>query len=336
VDKKAFLAYGVGVLGVLSLFLVMVSPATVLAARERVTVAYTVIVDGANPERAVTVDAQGRLNTADTRMSFSDVFGSGPALKVAQQGTVQVGNLPANQKVTVTNDSLPVSGKVSVTNLPAVQPVSGTVNVAAFPQNQLFTVANDSLKVNGTVNVGNLPTTQQVTGSMAVTNLPAVQLVNGTVNVGNLPAVQDVKVTTPVTVSNLPAVQQVQGTVSVGNFPSLDVQSLVYLAAIEVDADFANPASSSLICTQGFKYTVPAGKILLITDITYTKGGPGMTALITSDKALVGRWGSGDGQTVSYSLVSPLVIQSGKTLCPAAWGSARIDLFLSGRLVDAP
>ena len=81
------------------------------------------------------------------------------------------------------------SQPVTVTNFPSVQGVSGTVNIGNLPAVQRVVVGNLPAvqQVGGSVAVTNLPGIQSVTGNVAVSNLPAVQMVGGSVAVSNLP-----------------------------------------------------------------------------------------------------------------------------------------------------
>lgn len=121
-------------------------------------------------------------------------------------GTVQVGNFPTSQRVTVDNPATTVSvsnfpapvTSVTVSNLPTTQPVSLATNTPD--------VTDRAGRLLGHVTVDNQPT------SLAITNLPAVQAVSGQVGVSNFPAVQRVTVDNPtstVAISNFPATQPV-------------------------------------------------------------------------------------------------------------------------------
>lgn len=94
------------------------------------------------------------------------VIVNAPESPIPVTGTVNVGNPPANQNVTVTNpEANPV--QVRVTNLPVTQPVSGAVSVTNLPaaqvvskvySNQLTWDASDDREFDfgGTINVSTL------------------------------------------------------------------------------------------------------------------------------------------------------------------------------------
>ncbi|MBI2170635.1 MAG: hypothetical protein HYU30_01215 [Chloroflexi bacterium] len=193
------------------------------------------------------------------------------------------------------------------------------VQVANFPPMQQVQVTNKSLPVDGTVKVS---------------NLPAVQSVTGVVNVGNLPARQNVNVineTLPVSgsvaVSNLPATQNVTGTVNVGNLPSLDPANVMNLFVKDITAE--TPAAG---CSLGFRYVVPSGKTVLMTDFVPTVGG--LTIWSSQREAIMISVGLSP-----LHLDTPLVANGGDELCfyrVGGFPSFDNGLFISGLFVNAP
>jgi len=141
---------------------------------------------------------------------------------------------------------------------------------AATPSSQAVPTDKDVRVVNTTVEP--IPTaaqgTTQIAGNVAVSSLPAVQLVAGSsVSVSSLPGVQ---------VNSLPAVQLVGGsTVNVGNTSANPIPvvnlgggSSTPLQPVQVDTSTQeNPGSN--VSTLNL-FTVPAGKTLVIEFVTMT------------------------------------------------------------------
>lgn len=190
--------------------------------------------------------------------------------------TVHVDNMPATQKVEVTNPqtSIGVTGHVSVDNFPETQNV-----VVEGPVHAVIDNLPGTQTVNGTVNIGNLPTTQPVSGTVgiqggntqavkvdnsgvtqpisgavSVSNLPAIQQVGGMVGVNNFPASQAITgtVTANIQGGNGTAVK-VDGTVNVGNWPSSQNVSLTGPITI------ANPVSSVSVTNFPAKQAIEGG-----------------------------------------------------------------------------
>lgn len=178
-------------------------------------------------------------------------------------GSVDIGNLPTVQLVSITNAPLPVSGSVNVLNFPAVLPVT----ISNFPAIQPVTITGTPLPISGLVNIANFPSVQPISGTVVVSNfsgsadvsdrtgralghvvvdaMPPVSI--GAISISNFPSTQ---ITDPVdrparqnghvTVDNFPATQPISGSVAVSgavaisNFPAVQPVSFATAARASV------------------------------------------------------------------------------------------------------
>ncbi len=134
---------------------------------------------------------------------------------VSVAGTINVGNLPANQSV---------SGAVAVNNFPLTQNVAGSVAatqgttpwvITGSVQASLTPAANQS--VSGTVqtDVRGSVATVIIGGSIAASfTPPANQSVSGAVSISNFPTTQNVSGSVIAQVSNYPTNQNISGSVA--------------------------------------------------------------------------------------------------------------------------
>ncbi|MBI4311228.1 MAG: hypothetical protein HY681_05535 [Chloroflexi bacterium] len=335
--KSAAVPYAFGIAGVILAAFALLAPASIVnAAREKLPVGRTAIVDEYS-DRSASVDTRGNLQ-----------------VKVSDPVTAQVLNFPGMQNVKVINPTLPIEGSVKVSNLPSVQQVTGVVIVGNLPAIQNVNVTNKALPVSGsvavsnlpavqdvkgTVQVGNLPAVQTVSGSISVSNLPGTQNVSGTVNVGNLPATQNVNVTNgilpiagSVAVSNLPVVQPVSGTVNVGKLPGIDPSSVFNFFVFQV-----NQTKPLDACNAGQGFVVPTGKLLMVTDIVLNPYNSSPFPGIWSESRGLLLVVQGASTAPSFAFSTPLVLHSNEKVCTyTALGASTFDLFISGQLVDAP
>ena len=83
-------------------------------------------------------------------------------------------------------------------------------------------------------------------------------------------------------------------------------------------------------CT-GLSYTVPSGKLLLVTDLVTSAP----TRVIFESDSRGQLFAINHVESPAFSLVTPLVIYPGERLCLRSPASG-IDAMLTGLLVDAP
>jgi hypothetical protein len=251
----------------------------------------TTIADGADVAQGTTTDAEAAAGNGTViallkrlRTLLSSI------LTTLTDGT---------QKTQVTN--LPATQNVAVQNFPATQPVSGTVNVGNIPAEQAVTAADGAIAalgqrvdVEATGNGSLIAITKRLRTLLGdivtlVTNrLPGALDADGGIkaHVQNLPATQNVAVQNfpaqqSVVVDNLPATQPVSGTVGVNNFPATQAVS------VADGSDAALGATTDAEAAAGNGTVVALLKRLrTLLDSQITKLGGGLPAALDADGGL--------------------------------------------------
>jgi hypothetical protein len=137
--------------------------------------------------------AVGTVTGATTITPFQQVVVvNPPASPIPVTGTVNIGNTPANQTVTVSNfpATQPVSGSVSVSNFPATQPVTVANSIAnkGFQSTAVIDAGDDHVFVpigGGVINVSFISistwslTSERIQVGLQLTQSAAVDVYSG-------------------------------------------------------------------------------------------------------------------------------------------------------------
>jgi hypothetical protein len=218
-------------------------------------------------------------------------------------GTVDVGNFPATQPVSiaapvavtqsgvwsVTINGQPIAISAAALPLPAGAATSAgqAAIIAALGSPMQETGGSVSIAGTPTVDVGNFPATQPISAAAlplpagAATNAELVTInatlgsplqAGGTVEVGNFPATQPVSIaaTVNVDVANFPATQPVTGTVAVSNLPPEgQATSAASLPVVIASDQSAVPVSVSAIALPANAAQETGGNLDSISRLVY-------------------------------------------------------------------
>ena len=208
------------------------------------------------------------------------------------------------------------------------------VNAAQIPSSQAVLVMDYDGDIAQVGPAGRLQVWAR--GNVSVDNLPEVQPVEGMVSVDNFPA--STNVSGDVTVSNLPVVQPVSGTVSVDNLPGVQQVDIVK-PILPHPASIVNLRATDVRQTTclggGFTYTVPEGKVLLITDIHFSNRNSGTLAdfgLFRDGGGVLFAKRLGPGAAAIAEFQTPIAVTAGQAFCPYAGQQG--DVYVNAQLVD--
>ena len=236
----------------------------------------------------------------------------------------------------------------------------GSAAVASASQIQRFVIRDEGGDEARVTKKGKLQV--NTTGKVKVTNLRKIQKVKVT----NLPEIQQVEIEPPGTAVNLRTGRVNDILPFVGPpLVSFNLERIPACGLFGCTEPHIGPIDGFSTCNRdlgGFNYTVGAGHSLLITDIVAMEDpvGPLLSDLIqfmfglpeldetflsgrraflwthtgdSDERVIIEMPLPEDGSATVIQLNTPLVVDAGRTLCPAATWPATI--FLSGRVVDA-